>query len=209
MKWAELLTRFTDRSLFHSSWLQDFGESKEYTQVQISRWVNNGKLIQIRRGWYLIAEPYRALHIPPEMIANKIVTPSYLSLEWALSYYGLIPEGVPNPTSVTTARAVDFWAVDCMFIYNHIKPDYFSGYSEILSEEHKILVATPEKALWDKLYLHLRSRRFSIHWLKELRLQNLEDFRLSKWRDYMRLTSLASLRRASAEVEKYIQEVRR
>jgi len=209
MKWSEFLSRFAEHPLFHSSMLQVFQEPGEYIQVQISRWVDAGKLIQIRRGWYLIAEPYRSRRIPPGVIANRVVTPSYLSLEWALSFHGLIPEETPNPTSITTARAQDFRAVGCLFIYRHIKPGYFRGFSKMAYSENEIVIASPEKALWDKLYLHLRSNRFSMSWLRELRLQNLEEFGLSKWQDFTSLAPSKSLHRASAEVAEYIQEARR
>ncbi|MBN1222265.1 MAG: hypothetical protein JXB23_03395, partial [Candidatus Aminicenantes bacterium] len=167
------------------------------------------KLMQIRRGWYLIAEPYRSRAIPPSVIANRVVAPSYLSLEWALSFYGIIPEETPNPTSVTTARAEDFQAAGRLFIYRHIKPSYFKGYSRMKYDDHEILIALPEKALWDKLYLYLRGCSFSIRWLEELRLQNLEEFDLSQWKEYTMMTPLASLHRASLLVVDYIQEIRR
>lgn len=208
MNWSEFLSRFMEQPLFHSSMLQVFRESQEYIQVQISRWVEAGKLVQIRRGWYLIAEPYRSRRIPPEVIGNRVVTPSYLSLDWALSHHGLIPEDAPNPTSVTTARAQDFRAAGRLFIYRHIKPAYFRGYSKMLHGENEIVIASPEKALWDKLYLHLRGNRFSMDWLEGLRLQNLEEFELFKWRDFMRMTPSASIHQASAKVLEYIQELR-
>lgn len=157
----------------------------------------------------MIAKPYRSLEIPPAVIANKVVAPSYLSLDWALSFYGIIPEETPNPTSVTTARAEDFQAIGRRFIYRHIKPSYFKGYSKMKHDNHEILIASQEKALWDKLYLYLRGRNFSSWWLEELRLQNLEEFNLSHWKEYTMMTPLASLRRASSLVADYIQEIRR
>jgi predicted transcriptional regulator of viral defense system len=209
MNWSEFLSKFADQPLFHSSMLQVFRESQAYLQVQLSRWVDTKKLIQIRRGWYMIAEPYRQREIPPAVIANRVVAPSYLSLEWALSFYGIIPEETPNPTSVTTARAEDFQAIGRLFIYRHIKPSYFKGYSRMKHDDHEILIASQEKALWDKLYLYLRGRSFSSRWLEGLRLQNLEEFNLSHWKKYTMMTPLASLRRASSLVADYIQEIRR
>jgi predicted transcriptional regulator of viral defense system len=209
MKWIDFLSAFVDQPLFHSSMLRIFPEPDDYIHVQLSRWVKTGKLIQIRRGWYLIAEPFRSSRVSPAVIANTVVLPSYLSLEWALSFHGLIPEETPNPTSVTTARAKDFRATGHLFIYRHIKPEYFLGFSKIVYGQKHILIAFPEKALWDKLYLYLRGHRFSVDWLKGLRLQNLEEFDLSKWYEYSMLTSLPSLRRASSLVRDYIKEVLR
>lgn len=209
MKWQEFLNLFGEHPIFHSSLLRIFPKSEDYIQVQLSRWVDAGKLIQIRRGWYLIAEPYRSYQVSPAVIANTVVAPSYLSLEWALSFHGLIPEETPNPTSITTARAENFRTAGRFFIYKHIKPEYFLGYSKTLYRDQHILIASPEKALWDKLYLYLRRHSFSREWLKELRLQNLEEFELARWHDYTLLTALPSQRRASSVVAEYIEEVRR
>jgi len=156
----------------------------------------------------LIAPPFRLHEVPPEVIANKVVSPSYISLESALSFYGLIPEETPNPTSVTTTRAKNFHAAGRLFIYQHIKPDYFRGFLKVKYENQKILIASPEKALWDKMYLHSLNHRFSIEWLEGLRLQNLEEFNLSKWEEYKSLTPLTHINRASKIVSRFIQEVR-
>jgi len=204
MKWGDFLSRFADQPLFHASMLQIFREPRAYVQVQLSRWVGAGKLVQIRRGWYLIAKPYRLRDFSPAVIANRVVTPSYLSLDWALSFYSIIPESTPNPTSVTTSRAEDFHADGSLFIYRHIKPAYFKGYHKTKHDDNEILIASPEKALWDKLYLHIRRWKFSIQWLKELRLQNLEEFSLSRWEEYTNMTSLAAFQRASTQVTEYI-----
>jgi len=209
MNWVEFLHQFAENPLFHSSSLKVFSETEKYIQVQVSRWVRAGKLIQIRRGWYLIAEPYRSQQVLPELIANNAVSPSYLSLEWALSFYGLIPEETPNLTSVTTARAKEFHAIHRLFIYRHIKSDYFRGYSKNRIKGHEIAIATPEKALWDKLYFFLRSQRFSLAWLKELRLQNLEEFKLSKWREYTMMVNSASIHQASSKVAEFIERIQR
>ena len=189
--------------------LQIFNEPKSHLQVQLSRWVDTKKLIQIRRGWYLIAKPYRLINIPPEVIANKVVSPSYISLESALSFYGHIPEETPNPTSVTTTRAENFQANGRLFIYQHIKPDYFRGFLKIKYSDHEILIASPEKALWDKMYLHSLNHRFSFEWLEGLRLQNLEEFNISTWQKFNGMTPLAYINRASKQVAEYIQEARK
>jgi len=208
MNWTEFLEKFAENPLFHSSSLRVFSDSEDYIHVQISRWVRAGKLIQIRRGWYLIAEPFRSRRIPPEVVANRVISPSYLSMEWALSFYGLIPEETPNLTSVTSARAKDFRAVQRLFIYRHIKSEYFTGYSKTKLKDYEIVLASPEKALWDKLYFFLRGQRFSLEWLEELRLQNLEEFDLTKWWDYTMMTSSASIHRASSLVADFIERSR-
>ena len=58
------------------------------------------------------------------------------------------------------------------------------------------------------MYLHTLNHQFSIDWLEGLRLQNFEEFNLSKWEEYTSLTSLAHINRASQIVSKFVQEVR-
>ena len=207
MKWIEFLNNFSDQPLFHSSMLGIFPDSRDYIQVQLSRWIMTGKLIQLRRGWYLIAAPYGKIEVPAEVIANTVVSPSYLSLEWAMAFNGLIPESVPNLTSVTTARAEDFKAVGRLFLFKHIKPAYFTGYFRTNYEGMNILVAFPEKALWDKVYFFVRRSRFSVRWLEELRLQNIEEFNFSRWQTYVNLISHLANRKAFQVVERYIKEI--
>ncbi|MBU4255316.1 MAG: hypothetical protein KJ727_12045 [Acidobacteria bacterium] len=208
MRWADFLHQFADKPLFNSSMLEIFPESRNYLHVQMSRWVKADKLIQIRRSWYLIAEPYRFREIPPAVIANNVVSPSYLSLDWALAFHGLIPEESPNPTSVTTVRAENFQVVGRLFIYRHMQPLYFTGYSKMEVQGQDIVIASPEKALWDKLYLHLRRHPFSFDWLEELRLQNLEEFNVDQWEKYTSMNPSPSLHKASQRITEFIRENR-
>jgi len=81
MRWKDLLTKFAKRPLFHSSMLKIFPDDPHHIQVQLSRWVDAGKLSQIRKGWYLIEKPYRLKEVPSPVIANTVVHPSYLSFD--------------------------------------------------------------------------------------------------------------------------------
>ena len=181
MNWESLLSQFSGHPLFPSSLLRTFEDDPRHIQVQISRWVKQNKLIQIRRGWYLIGKPYRTKEVSRALIANTVVQPSYLSLEWALHYHGMIPEAVFQPTSLTTRRGIQFQALDHFFIYHHTLPSFFTGYQRVESAGEKILVAGPEKALLDKIYIFIQTKPFSLEWLKGLRLQNLERLNLNQW----------------------------
>lgn len=205
MKWKELLMKFADRPLFHSSMLEIFPDDLHHIQVQLSRWVDSGKLSQIRREWYLIEKPYRSKEVPVSVIANSVVHPSYLSLDWALQYYEMIPEYVHNPTSVTTSRGVQFKAQNRLFIYHHVQSSFFLGYTRVESEGYRITIAYPEKALMDKIYLFMRRNKFSIEWLKELRLQNLEEFNIRKFASYLEETRKRGLLEAANLTIEYIK----
>jgi len=76
--------------------------------VQLSRWVRRGKLVPLRRGMFLLPAALRRNQPPLEYLANLLVLPSYVSLERALSFHGLIPERVPLVQSVTLGRPMLF-----------------------------------------------------------------------------------------------------
>jgi predicted transcriptional regulator of viral defense system len=89
-----------------------------------------------------------------QIVANLMYRPSYISLYSALAHYGMIPEFVARTTSVTTLKTASFCNEMGAFDYRHLKPDLFWGYHMIDSvNQRKILIALPEKALLDLLYL--------------------------------------------------------
>jgi predicted transcriptional regulator of viral defense system len=208
MNWNLFLKEFAQRPLFHSSMLAIFPDPPAHKQVQLCRWTRAGKLSQLRRGWYLIEKPWRTREVPIAVMANSVVHPSYLSLDWALQYYEMIPEYVPNPTSVTTDRGVRFTAQNSLFIYYHIQPSFFKGYRQEKVNGHKINIACPEKALVDKIYLFLQRNRFSIEWLKELRLQNLDSLNLETLEYFSRETKRKKFREAIELTYQYIKSMR-
>jgi predicted transcriptional regulator of viral defense system len=167
---------------------------------QLSRFTASGRLIQLRRGLYALAPPFQKGKPHPFLVANRIVRASYVSRQSALAYHGLIPEHVPVVTSVTTSRPGRWENSLGMFEYRHIKTDFFYGYGTFeLGDEQAALVATPEKALLDLLYLQPASD--SHQYLKELRLQNLERLDLDELRRHAEDSGRPKLRRAAILVE--------
>lgn len=104
--------------------------------------------MKLRNGLYALRT-----HLPSEyVIANKLYTPSYISLETALSYYGVIPETVYAITSVTTKITREFETPWLVFAYHKIKKSAYTGYAQIKEQSKVVLMAEPEKALVDYLY---------------------------------------------------------
>jgi len=94
----------------------------------------------------------------PFLIANRIQHASYVSLQSALAYYGLIPERVPMTTSVTTGRPLLQKTPLGEYQFRHIQTDWFQAYLKIdLGLGQTAFVATPEKALLDLIYLEPNS----------------------------------------------------
>lgn len=119
----------------------------------LNDWLNNGWIKRIRRFWYADSS-FNPQGNDYFFIANKIYSPSYISLESALSHYGFIPETTLQITSVSTRRTNLFDTQFGIFSYQSIKNDLFFGYEIFENNDRPFTLATPEKAILDYLYLH-------------------------------------------------------
>jgi hypothetical protein len=120
---------------------------------QLSLWQKQGHIIKIKNGLYIFED--KAGDMTPEEIAPRLYSPSYISLEKALSIYGLIPETVYGVTSITPKTTRKFKNYFGDFYFKHIKPSLFWGYSEIKGGIFPYFIADPEKALLDFIYFNL------------------------------------------------------
>jgi len=120
---------------------------------KISRMVKEGELIRLKRGIYVMGERYRPFSIDKIAVANLLYTPSYVSFEYALSYYGLIPERVLEVTSASIRGKKMFDTPIGRFGYRPVPAKAFSLGVDWLYEEKTggRLIAVPEKALCDKV----------------------------------------------------------
>ena len=152
---------------------------------KISEMLKSGELLALRRGLYV---PGPEIDLPtPDVfvIANHLRGPSYISLESALSYWGLIPERVYEISSVTIKTSKVFATPLGRFSFQHLDTPYYSfGLQSVrLTEFQTAMIASREKALCDKIILtsgvQLRSVQQALDFL-------LEDLRI----DEEQLTSL-------------------
>ncbi len=121
---------------------------------KISRLLRAGDIVRVKKGIYVFGEKYRRGPICLESLANLIYGPSYISLWYALSFYGMIPERVEWVTCITTQKNKRFKTPVGNFLYQHLHPrKYALGvYQRQLDNEHHVLIAHREKALIDLLY---------------------------------------------------------
>lgn len=173
MKYDSLLSLLAGRPYFDLATLvQLSGEPRAKLRTQLSRWVKVGKLLPLRRGMYALAKNYRSSTINPAELANQLYRPSYLSLEWALGFHGLIPEMVVTYTSVTSKPPQHFDNEFGHFDYRHVKQAAFFAMVTTTIQGQAVLLATPEKALLDYWYLNTG------HWTRarmaEMRFQHGE-----------------------------------
>jgi predicted transcriptional regulator of viral defense system len=125
----------------------------------LKRACQKGDLIRVKNGLYLVGEERRKGSYSLFQIANFMMEPSYISLESALSFYGLIPEAVYTTTSVTPKNSLEQKTPVGQFSFSYLKTDYFNfGFYRIKDSEHQFLIATPLKALMD--YIVLRKKQY-------------------------------------------------
>jgi hypothetical protein len=142
-------------------------------------------IIRVKKGLYVFGPDYNRGPFSRELLANLIYGPSYVSLDYALSYYGLIPERVETVTSVTCGKNRVFSTPIGRFTYWSIPLDsYRVGIDLIqLGEKRSFLMATPEKALVDKVCRNRssdirRPEEFETYLLGYLRIDPGELLRL-------------------------------
>ncbi|MDM7993075.1 MAG: hypothetical protein QUS11_07145 [Candidatus Fermentibacter sp.] len=124
-----------------------------FAQQSLSRWKSSGRIVMLAPGHYAFPD---SLGDETDLYAaaNSIYRPSYVSLESALSSFGLIPETVRIITSVCTRKTRRVDSPAGSFRYRSVSPDLFFGYLPINGTRHSYLMARPEKAILDFLYLN-------------------------------------------------------
>lgn len=136
-------------------------KSSDARKSYLKRACQSGDLIRLKNGLYLLGEEYRRRAYNPFEIANFIQQPSYVSLESALSHYGLIPEAVYTTTSVTTRGNAEQDTSIGHFSYSYLKSSYFNfGFYRLKDGDYHYLIATPLKALMD--YIVLKQKTYAV-----------------------------------------------
>lgn len=157
-------------------------ELKNYAspKTKLSRMVKKGECFQITRGLYETDK-----NVSPHLLAGSIYGPSYISFEYALSYYGLIPEAVYTVTSACfdKKKKKRYDTPFGIFTYRDVPAEAFPLYLEIKSEgKYWYRMASAEKALCDKLYTMEPAKNtgeLSVMLFEDLRIEEDEVKRLS------------------------------
>lgn len=134
------------------------GALSAYAAVRqkISELLKSGIIVRVKKGLYVFGSDYSQAPVCKEVLANLIYGPSCISLEYALSWYGLIPERAEVLTSVTPKRDKDFRTPLGQFTYRYLSPEkYPCGIEQVwIDANHPVLMACPEKALCDYVVLN-------------------------------------------------------
>ena len=173
MEFQNLLEIVQDEPVFDTGLLLVGDVNPREIRRQLSRWSKSGKIYQLRRGLYSLAPPFQKVTPHPFLVANRLLSASYVSLQSALAYYGMIPEYVPVTTSITTSRPSRWETPLGIYDFRHIQIPFFDGYRMVdFGDQQQAFIAIPDKALLDLIYLE--SGGDTLDYLTELRLSNLD-----------------------------------
>ncbi len=133
-------------------------EEYSHPVQKINAMIKKGELIQLKKGIYTFSEDYRNHSLNLISTANMLYKPSYVSFEYALSFYSLIPERVYTITSASTSRSKEFETPLGRFSYTKIPLIAYSLGIDWKFDENDggYMIATAEKALCDKIYTDKR-----------------------------------------------------
>jgi len=119
---------------------------------RVTALLRRGDIIRVKKGIYVLGEELRRRPFSRELLANLIYGPSFVSLDSALSFHGLIPERVEALISVTTKRPKTFDTPVGSFVYRQSpRAAFHIGMDRIERDDVAFLIATPERALADKV----------------------------------------------------------
>jgi len=193
MDFSKLLSAFEGQPITHqilTSLLHQYKRPNDKIKVL----KGHGIIKSVKRGLYIPGENAN-MQIPENnLIANHIYGPSYLSMETALSHYGMIPERVYAVTSMTIKPSKDFRTSIGLYSYSHLPLPYYAfGIKNVkLQENQTVIMASAEKALADKIVttpgVILRSiNNAQKHVFENLRMEqsDLKDFDTTQMRSWL------------------------
>lgn len=185
MNYLTVRSRFATQGLISSHELRQAFPA--FDKRRLVEWQARGYLQRIVNGWYRFTE----MPVDEALLwftATRIYQPAYLSLETALSYHGLIPEGVYTLTCVSPRKTQEYHTPIGTFRYQRLLPRLYFGYEVLRPAGNRpVLMADLEKALLDYCYLHpelrtaddFASLRFNTDLLRDkLDLARLADYQV-------------------------------
>jgi len=163
-----------------------FGVSAVAASALLHRYKRRGFILQLKRGFYVFPD-----FLPPDVyVANKLYSPSYISLEFALSYHGVIPETVYEITSVTAKATRRFETLGKIFSFRKIKKTAYAGYGTEKQGGISFYIADAEKAFVDANYLRLLNKQKPISRFHKEKINSGKALRYAKLFDNEKLIGI-------------------
>lgn len=178
MRFHDFKKRIQTYPIFNSRMFFHLTDDVALLRRQVSEWIAKGYILQLKRGVYCLSDEWRQTQFSRLFLANQLYLPSYVSVESALSIYGMIPEEVATVTSISTKKTQHFENYFGCFNYLHIRSSLFADFIQQQDEfGNKFYIASKERALVDLFYYrtrHLKKIDSSI-FEQSFRLQNVQD----------------------------------
>ena len=156
MKYQEILAELTAPYYTRQNLEIILGSNRRTLDYRISKLLSDSILDMVKPGFYinkiLLLQSSRKEEFL-EYVGGVAKYPSYVSLEYALSKYGLIPEGIFAITYITTKKTGEYSSKSTTFKYRNIKSELFTGYETREFNNANYLFAKKFKALFDFIYL--------------------------------------------------------
>lgn len=174
----------------------------QFYPARLNEWQAKGYIKKLRRGYYMFSD-VSLDESTLFLIANRLYAPSYVSGEMALSYYGLIPEGVYSVTSVSSKKTAAFKTPIGKFSYRTLKPSLLFGYSLEKSSVGQYKIADIEKAVLDYLYFNPNMNNESDFF--EWRFNGEDFFRKANLNKFSKYLSAFSNKRLEFRAKRFLE----
>jgi len=193
MDFIDFKNKFKNQVLINSREIKLY--EPNFNDSQLYRWQKKGHIKKITRANYIFSDLELKDHMKIN-IANDIYHPSYVSLEYAMNYHGLIPEIAFAITSVSTKKTYSITSPIGQFYYKQIKPSLYFGYLVEELDGVKYKIASIEKTFLDYLYLNPEIDNLKI--VEDLRIDIdffTEEFNKEKFKTYLERFQSKALKR--------------
>ncbi len=123
------------------------GITNKYGSKLLSKLSEEQLILRLRRDLWIVKD-----NIDPLMVLDYLTlpAPSYVSLQSALYYHGIITQIPAIIYGVSLARTRRYETSIGVYSLHHIDPQLFFGFDVI--GDHQVRMAQPEKALFDYFY---------------------------------------------------------
>lgn len=188
-------------------------KSESARKVLVHRAVEKGEVLRLKPGLYCLAKIYRNSHLHPFSIAGILHAPSYISLESALQYHGLIPEAVFQVTSVTSQRSRSFKTPLGVFSFQRVPTSNLKAgvKFEKLDKISWAFVASELRAIADVVYLNRKVKwtQDGLDFLIESMRMEFEDLRQISFEQFELIYKNIRNKRVKAFLEGLKMEIAR
>lgn len=200
MNWKSLEQRTKDLLILEKRDLKNLEKTESALNANVNYWLEKDKLIKLKNGSYITRDKWNKEDNKDEYleyIANQLISPSYVSLEYVLSKFQILTDTQVAITSVTTKSGRRFANKVGIFNYYSISEKLLVGYETKKFKNAYINIASKEKALFDYLYFYFLQKEPNENNIENLRInwENITKKELEKSSQFCRLTNNKNIKK--------------